>query len=157
MFGVARQAGDAVEHFARLVDRPGKIRRHLASRVVADLHFHLVQRFLGGPLADHVDHAARPVLPIQHRLRPAQHFDALGPVDLGLPDGPAVVVAQLQTVQVVAGRLRVKAPDDRPDRLALRRDAPISLMKSADTTEIDCGVSRIVLSVFVPVALRLAR
>lgn len=111
---IARQARDAVKHLAVLIQRTRKIARYLAPVMVAHLHFQLAQRLFGGPLADHVDHAARAVLAIQHRGRATQHLDTLGAIDLGLPDRPAIVIAQLQAIQVVARGLRVEAADDRP-------------------------------------------
>ena len=63
---VIRQAGQAVEKLALLVQRAAQVDGRAFVFVGTGFQYHLVYRRFAGALADHIDDAARLVLAVKH-------------------------------------------------------------------------------------------
>ncbi|MNV44892.1 hypothetical protein D3C71_1366700 [compost metagenome] len=100
---VALQGDHAIEPLVGFTHGPRQVHRPLEPVLVPHLQLHFARPLGRGPLADHAGQAARSAFAVQHRGRPPQHFHALKPKGLALPDR-----AQAQTIQV--GRRRTEAP-----------------------------------------------
>nr|GEU62229.1 hypothetical protein [Tanacetum cinerariifolium] len=102
--GVALDRDQAVQPLAVLGERTGEVALHLLALVAAVLHADLVLRHGLRALADHVDHAARAALAVQHGRRAAQHLDALEGVGVGAGGAGVVAHRLAHAVQVFVGR-----------------------------------------------------
>ena len=92
-----------------------------------DFRLDALGRHFGGNLAvHHVDHAAGASLPIQHRGRAFQHFDAVQTVHIIIP-GPIGACRELLQTIFVVGTAVTKATDHRAAHAQVARAGYIRL------------------------------
>lgn len=84
---VANQTGQPVGPHAGMVDRAANIQPGLDRVEAAIAEEAVIDRLVGRPLSDGIDHAASLVLAVEHRGRSLQHLDPLQPVGLDLETG----------------------------------------------------------------------
>ncbi|MNX34117.1 hypothetical protein D3C86_643550 [compost metagenome] len=113
-------ANQAIGELLLFVDRAAGVEGAVDPVVTARPQFDLAALFGGRALGDHVDQAARLVLPVEYRRRPLEHFDALQGVRVDLRRATeAARVRNVGAIEIQRRRRETTAGDFIGNRVAV--------------------------------------
>ncbi|MNO66105.1 hypothetical protein D3C76_568860 [compost metagenome] len=116
----------AIGELLLIIERTAGVEGTVDPAVTARPQLDLAALLGGRALGDHVDQAARLVLPVEHRRRPLEHFDAFQGVRIDLRrTAQAPRIRNVSAVQVQRRRREATAGDLVGDRVAVGETAGV--------------------------------